>query len=340
MAGTSEISLTTFSVLRDTVARKFYHGVDLEYLREEEVTRSLYMVDSMPNGTGDQRVYHEMDGETFARYKAEGSDARKVQVALGYTKTMQARRYAAEIDITAEARMFGKEREILRKVTDLSNFLPQRRSIDMQHRITFALATSYTDMDGESITTTGGDGLAVVSSVHTLTESTSTWSNVITGNPEFSQGALEVALNVGRTNILNNFGGRRHMNFKTIFSTGEAAVVRRIRQLLNSESDTTQNNSGVLNDYKGRMRHVILQWLDSDANGALDSTKSKYWGLIADGDWEAYLGIWEPDRLISPSSQNNGEDLHNDNWTYGARGTWGLCIVSGKGLLLSTGLGA
>jgi hypothetical protein len=87
-------------------------------------------------------------------------------------------------------------------------------------------------------------------------------------------------------------------------------------------------------------KHVILERLATTAAGAYDSTKAAYWFYIADGEWEAHLCIWEGAKLKMPSAGNNGEDLHNDTWTFGVRGTWGIEVVSPKGCLQSTGAGS
>lgn len=338
MAGYSEISLLNFSEFADTTERRFAEGASL--VGDLDAIKSLYMVEDIPRGTGDRRIYSEIDGDTYARLKAEGADASKAQVASGYNVTMYNKRYACEIDITYEARTYGKNQEILRKLTSLATYAPQRMALDLTHRITFATATSYTDMDGETVSTAVGDGYALVYATHTLSASSTLYSNVITGNPAFSQGAFEVAQSQANTQIINNLGDRRIMNFNTVITSDDPATVREVRQLLNSTADTTGNNPGVLNTYKGSFRHVVLPRLATTATGAYDSTKAKYWGYVAAGEWEAHLGIWEQPNLKTPSTGNNGEDLHNDNWTFGARVGYGIAILSGKGFLLSTGLGA
>lgn len=336
MPGSTEISLLNFTQFRDTTERMFVMGPDQTLVNELDDLKSLYMVESVPRGTGDRRPYTEIDGETYARYKAEGSDAYKTKVVTGYEKTMIARRFAAEITITYEARNYGKNQEILRKLTALGNFCPQRLALDLTHRFTFATSTSYTDMDGETVDTTVGDGLAAVAGAHTLTGSTATYSNVITGNPAFSQGAFETAMSQANTQIVTNFNERRVMNFNTIVTGDDPATVRAVRQFLGSMSDGTQTNSGVINTYRGVMRHVVLPRLATTATGAYDATKAANWGLVAAGEWEGHLGIWEEARLVSPEAGNNGENIHNDNWTFGARCGNGICVVSGKGLLWST----
>jgi hypothetical protein len=300
------------------------------------------MVEAIPNGTGDRRVYTEIDGETYAHYKAEGADATKTQVVMGWNKTMNNRRFAAEIDITYEARSYGKNQEILRKLTSLATFCPQRQALDLTHRFTFATATSYTDMDGETVDTSMGSttSTALVDATQDLTGSSTTYSTVITGNPAFSQGGLEVAQGQANTQILNNFGERRVMNFQTIVTGDDPSTVRQVRQLMQSMSDVTQENPGVINVYEGTYRHVVLPRLATTATGAYDSTKAKYWFLVATGEAELHLGVWEAPHLKQPAPANNGEDVHNDNWTFGSRCGYGICVPVARGVLGSTGIGA
>lgn len=340
MAQSSLISLLTFTDFADTTERRFMEGNSL--VKDLESARSLYMVESIPNGTGDRRVYDEIDGETYARYKSEGADATKTQVVDGWTKTMTNRRFAAEIDITYEARSYGKDQEILRKLTSLATFCGQRQALDLTHRFSFSTATSYTDMDGETVDTSMGSttSTALVDATQDLTGTTTTYSTVITGNPSFSQGGLEVALGQTNTQILNNFGERRTMNFNTIVTGDDPATVRQVRQLMQSMSDVTQNNPGVVNTYEGTFRHVVLPRLATTATGAYDSTKAKYWFLVAAGEAELHLGVWEEPHLKQPAPANNGEDVHNDNWTFGARCGYGICVPVARGVVGSTGVGA
>ena len=340
MAGTTLISSLTFTQFADTTARIFYAGKDLPLVKDLNDLMSIYMVDYIPRSTGEQRVYDEIDGETYAHFKAQGADATKTQAIAGYSTTMTVRRFAAEIDISYEAREYGKEQQIISKLTSLSTFCPQKMALDLTHRFTFATATSYTDMDGESVSTAVGDALALASASHTLTGSSSTYSTIITGNPQFSQGGFETAKNQSNTQILNNFGERRILNFNTVIcSDQDAATLREIRQLLNSTADIDAAQSGVANVYANMFKLNVLPRLATTATGAYDSTKAKYWAYLAVGEFEAHLGVWEEPHLKMPAPSNNGEDAHNDNWTFGARCGYGITIPSPKGFLLSTGLG-
>src|SRR3990167_11544369 len=200
----------------------FVSLVRIEWVAKQDLIRAdaeqLFIVRDMGYNNGESVRFKEIDAEEFATLKREGQDASKATVALGYEKDMTVRRFAKEISITYEMRRFNRAPEVTSKLTSLQSFGPQRMEIDLTHRLTFGTATSYTDMDGETVTTTVGDGLALVSAVHTLTESSSTYSNVITGKPQFSQGGLEVAELQANTQILDNFVNLRNMRFNVIFS--------------------------------------------------------------------------------------------------------------------------
>jgi len=338
MAGFTEISLLNFTNFRDTTARRFLDGEGL--VQDLEAVKSLYKKATIVRGTGDRRIFNEIDTQTYASYKAEGTDAAKKAVIDGYSKTMIARRYAAEIDITFEARTFGKNQEIIQKLTSLATFIPQRMAIDLTHRFTFYAETAYTDMDGESIDVTMGDTLAGAHAAHTLSSGLDTYSSIITGNPVFSATALETAKGQANTQIMSNFGERRVMDFNTVVISDDPATVRTARELLNSTGAPDGAHSGVSNFFAGMFKLVILPRLATDAQGGYDSTKAKQWHYVAAGQWEAYVAEWEANNLKSPSAGNNGENLHNDNWTFGARGTRGIVVVSAKGNLMSDGTGS
>lgn len=301
--------------------------------------QSLFIFDDITANTGDTRRYDEVDSETYASLKREGEAAVKANVNIGYTVTGTVRRFAKEIEITHEMRRYNKYPEVQGRIKSLMNFCPQRMELDLTHRFTFATSTSYTDMDGETVTTTTGDGLSLANASHTLTASSTTYRNRVSGDPLFSQGGLESAEELSVTNIFSNFGERRVKMFNTIFSGDDPSTVRDIRQVLESTADIDAAHSGVKNVFVGKYRHVILPYLATTATGAHDSTKKRWWGLIAAGQgtsgWQAYFGVAEMPNLKSPAAGNNGEDAHTDNWFYGVRCAYMIVTLSAAGLIMS-----
>lgn len=334
------ISLPDLVSLTD---QRFVMGASL--VMDYEPVKSLYIPVDISAHLGSTKVFNEIDGQTYASYKAEGADASKAQVVMGYSKTMTKRRFAKEIDITYEMRSENRHPEVVSALTNLSTFCYQRMALDLTHRFTFDTATSYTDMDGETVSTTVGDGLALASAVHTLTGTATTFSNIITGNPVFSKGAFQIARGLANTQVLNNFGDQRVLEFDTVVTGDDPTTMDAVKTFINSNTDPTQNNPGVINTYQNAFRHVMMKRLATTATGARDTTKEKKWMFLAtngsaDQRWQAYLGIWESPNLKTPAPGNNGEDVHNDNWTFGCRVGYGIVTVTAQGYLTSSGLGA
>lgn len=328
----NQVSLSEFT---DLVAKDFKMNQTMIPI----VAGQLFIEDDLAAHTGNTRRYDEVDTETYADLKREGADAAKARVGVGYNITMTARRFAKEIDITWEMRRHNKAPEVVGQLTALNHYCSQRMEINLTHRITFGNATTYVDRDGETVTITVGDGLALFSAVHTLLNSTMTYSNSVAAAPVFSQGALEGAELLTTTSILSNFGERRVMDFNVIWSGNDPNTVRTIRQVLESTADIDAAHEGVLNVFKGKYRHIVLPNLATTALGANDATKRRWWGIAAVGQgvlgWQAYHGIWERPNLKTPAPGNNGEDMHNDNWTYGSRAEDGVAILSGRGIIAS-----
>ena len=342
MSGYTQLSTVSFSEFVSLTRTIFKKGGSL--IKDYENAKSLFKMVDIPKNTGNTRKFYEVDSEQFAKYKAEGTNSAKVKAIMGYSKTMTKRRMSAEIDITYEMRNENRSPEMVQKLTDLSRHCPNRMALDLTHIITFATATSYTDMDGETVDTTVGDTNALVDATHDLTGSSTTYSNVITGNPRFSKGASQVARERSRTQTLDNFGIPVVYDFNTVITSGDPTTIDEVQILKRSKTDPTQNNSGVVNTYNGTFRHVILERLDTTATGAYDSTKARTWAWAAIGagsdTWMSYFGIWEQPNLKIPRTTNNGEDIHTDDWIFGARAGYGIVACSGRGFLLSTGAGA
>ena len=341
MASTSFLNTITLSEFVDLTKKQFSHVNEMI----EPAAAKLYMKEDLTSWSSNQKRYDEIDVETFGHIKREGENATKVRSGVGYNKTMDAKRIAAEIDITYEMRRYGQEHKIKKELYSLNHFVPQRTELDLTHRITFGTATSYTDMDGDTINGTMGDAsVALFSATHNLKFSSSTWSNLVTGSPAFSQTALETAEDLFTTDILSNFAERRVIKPNVIFSTDTASVMNDIKQVLNSTADVDAAHAGVKNVNYQKYEYLVLPYLATTATGARDATKKRWWGIASvgtNGGFQAYYGIFENANLKSPVAVGNsgmfiGEDIHNDNQTFGSRGSYGICILTGKGIILSS----
>lgn len=308
--------------------------------------KQMFITSNEMANTGDTRLFTEIDTQDFAKNKPQGEAARKTTVQQGYAKLVQAQRFAREIDITWEMRRYNKYPEITAQLTSLNKFCPNRDELDLTHRLTFAFATSYVDMDGVTQDITTGDGLSLANGAHTLKGSPKTYTNIITGNPKFSTGGLEMAETLHNTQILSQFGQRRVMDFNVIWTGDDPNTVNEVLRLLKSTTDIDQNNPSVVNVYNlggPKYRHIKLPYLATDANENYDATKAKMWGTAVIGQglngWQAYYAVWEAPNLKTPAPGNNGEDVHTDTWTYGCRNSKGIAALSGRGITFSRGDG-
>lgn len=327
----SLLNTVSFSGMTDLIRKEWVKTQEMV----KPVAKQIYITQPVAKGNGNTKRFDEVDTQTYAKIKREAEAVSKASVGIGYNVTMTKKRIGMEIDITKEMRDENRYPEVGSLITNLTHFCPQRIELDATHRLTFGTAVSYTDMDGETVATTGGDGLAIFSAVHTLKYSSLTWNNIVTGNPVFSRGGLEAAELIATTDILSNFGERRVITFNTIITGDDPTTVNAVKQFLGSTSDVDQNNSGVMNIYQNKYKHLILPQLATTATGAVDSTKRKYWFLASLGmgmnGLQAYYGEWEAPNMVPTGG--NMENPHTDVWSYGTRAGYGFVFVSGRGII-------
>lgn len=301
--------------------------------------KQLFISEPVGANEGALKLIQEYDYTTYAKAKPEGVDVKRAAFGIGYFITVKMKRIGMESEITWEMRRLNKKPEVLQVMNSLPNFCPQRVELDLTHILTFCTSTSYVDIDGNTVDLTVGDGLALASASHTLKFSSTTYNNIVTGNPFFSKGSLELAEQITTTDILSNFGEKRVMKFNTIVTTNNPTLCNAVKQFLRSTSDNTQVNPGVVNVSQDKYRHLILEQLNTTATGAIDSTKNHWWFLVAAGQglmgWQAYYLEWEPQEMI-PSSSGNGQDIHKDVWYFNVRQAYNAGVVSGRGIICST----
>lgn len=335
MANLSTISLPDFTKLADVLWQKGADSIP-------EVTRrsGLFREIPFPENSGNSREMSEIDMEEYADEKDEGDQADQALVQQGYTKTLTLTRYGKDIDITWEMRNQNKYPEVTTALTGVGKMTRNRLDLDLAHRITYCTATSYTNRKGRSVDVTVGDGLALVSTAHTLRGSATTYRNRLANNPQASKGAIEGMEKLIVENTFNQFGEKMTIPFDIIWSTDDPNTRNTIREHLLSTAEISAPNEGVVNVYRGKYRHVILPRIATDANGAPDSTKAKYWGLASSMDTTAYLGVLEEPNFTAATSGSNAEDVSTEDWTYKTRANYGIAIVGARWFKFSSGDGA
>lgn len=334
-----QINSASLSQFTDLVKRSFLNGI--ETLPQVMRSSGIVVEKAMPMHTGDTvRIAERLHRTPYASTRDEGDTSTSAAVQYGYEKDIQVQTVSLEVSITKRMRVAGKDQDVLDAVTSLAEVCPDTIDLDLTHRLTFATATTYTNRDGDTISIDCGDDTALIDSTHDLTGSTTTYSSVITGNPQFSKGALEVAEKSFVENTFDNLGNKMALKGDTIVTSDDPNTIHAVRELLGASADVTTSNSGTFNVYSNAYKHVILPRLATTAAGAVDSTKAKRWFLAASKASDFYLCMLENPYLKTPVDWNNGEDFSSENWNYLAWATYWMGIVTARRIKWSTGLGA
>ena len=328
----NSLSLNVFTRLAGVI-----FGKAIDQLPMMARNSGLFVVDNIPNNSGETRDFTEIDLELYASNKDQGDQASRAKVQLGYNKLVTVKRIAKDIGITYEMRRFNKYPDVVRRLTNLAQMPMNRLELDLSHRIGFGTATSYTDKDGTSVDISTGDGLSLFNTAHTLRGTSTTYRNRLAGNPQVSKGALEGMERLVNEETLNQFGEVTIFPFDILWSTDDPNTCNTIMEYLRSVAAPDFANSGVTNVYRAKYKHVKLPLVRTTADGLNDSSKRRYWGLASSMISDAHLGIWEPARLKTPADLNAGEEFSTDDWNFGTRAGYGIGIVTGRWVKFSSG---
>ena len=299
----------------------------------------LFRMDPIAKNSGNTKEYSEIDVQQYARRKGQSAQAERATVVQGYSKIGTLYRVALDIGISYEMRSQNKYPEVVAKLTNLGAQANRRLELDLSHRIGFGSATTYTDMDGQTVDISVGDELALFSTVHELKGTTGTFRNILANNPQFSKGSLEGMEKLVVEETLNQMGEKLTLSHDILFSTDDPNTVNTIREHLRSTASPDAINSGVVNVNAGKFKHVILPLIATDAAGAVDSDKAKFWGIASSMGSQAFLGMAEEPRLKSPAEGNNGEEFSTDDWNFGVRAGWFIVIAGANWIKVSYGDG-
>lgn len=312
----------------------------LESVPQYARSSGLFKEVAIPQMTGNTRKFSEVDLEEYARKKGESDQASRAKVQQGYSVTGTLYRVAKDISISYEMRTQGKYIEMTQKLTNLGKLVPNRMDLDLTHRLTFGAdsGATYTDMDGEVVDISVGDTFQLFYTAHTLRGSSTTFRNRLANNPQFSRGALEAMENMRVTNTYNQFGEKMTIRDNVIWCGDDPNTNNAIDEVLKSTSNNDQNNPNVTNTYANKYRKVVFPRLATNANGGVDTTKAKYWGVASTEMSTAYLGVHEEARLKTPPAEGkSNEEFSTDDWDFGVRGGWLIAIVSAAWIGFSSG---
>ena len=304
------------------------------------IDSGMVKVLNIPEHTGNTREFSEIETDEYLTYKAEGDQAARGRIGQGYTNTMTSYRVAENIGVTYEMRTQNKYMEVYNSLFAGGRKGYNRIDLDLSHRIGFGASTAYTDRDGRSISIDVGDDYALFYSLHSLSESSTTFRNILANNPRLSKGAIESMERLVTEETYNHFGEKMTIDFDVLWTTDDPNTVNTAREYLQSSGDPESAHEGVTNVYKNKYRHAILPRVATTAAGARDTDKRYYWGIASTTNSSFYLGMWESPHLIPPKAGANSEDVQTDDWDFRNRAGYGITIVGASWIKMSKGDGS
>lgn len=340
---TATINTSSLPQLTDLVTRGFLAAPTMP-LDNVMLNSGIVRKETIGMNTGGVRRFAQTVVRTpYSGQGSEGAPATQAVFQYGYEKDLFIEKHDLAISITLEMRSLGKDTQI---ISELSNLWPtgyREIDLDLAHRLTFGWSTSYTNSRGVSKDITCGDGLALISTVHTLTGSANTFSNQVPNNPQFSKGALTAAKKLAVENTYDNLGNKLGIDYNTIISSDDESTVIAIKELINATADITSANANTYNAYgKSYLKHTIAPRIATKISGSavsVDTTKAKYWFLAASDAKPLIYGEVMAPSVVSPREGNNGEDASTGNWNWYLRALWGVACASPVGLIGSKGDG-
>lgn len=298
--------------------REGYEGVP-------ERARQLYDIQDNPWQTSD---HSQIDNPGFARRKAEGSAYVIGSPRQGYSLTLTKSRVGLSQSITWEMRKYDKYREIEKRMRGLGESTATRIELDLTHLFTFGLqGTAYTNMDGESVSTTTGDGLAIFSDSHTITGGTTLVDNY-NGTTAFSRTGLEAGERLF-TNMVNMNTMKVTPQPDTIITGDDPAMVNAVNEFMKSAGapDTAERADNV---YRGKYQHLQLPYLATDLNGAPSATGRFYWMLADLKKKDAIVEFSENPTFTAATPNSNGDDFQTDDWWFKSAASYAYGVLDYK----------
>lgn len=220
------------------------------------------------------------DFDQFAVGTGESTNYASSEPVKGDSLVLTQGKVTQSIELSMESQMFDRYNQTsnFTKMRGLGKACPRRIEHDLQlFFMSFGFGTSYTDRDGATVATTGGDGLAIFSNSHTINGSASTYDNL--HSAAFGQTGLEAAEDLFR-NFINHDDEIVYVIPDTIVTTSKSNLVNLVREY-NKGMNHIEDSARGINVYQGRYDHVVFHLGDTDAVAARDSAKDDYWLLVS-----------------------------------------------------------
>lgn len=270
---------------------------------------SIFEVNDTNRRTHDHLILHGLAG---IQQVTPGQDLPRVTSEEGDTVTYTQKYYGALVTVTKEMRKFDLHDQITGMVKSITQDAWDKIDQSYADVILNGWSTSYTDVYGSTVTSTGPDGLALFSASHTNNLNGTTASNLILN----SSGTADTALNRDAIVETRARGLRftdpnglvRPINYDTlIVSATNEDLAERL--LFSSLLPGGPNND--INALKGKISKLIV-WPRVDVNGQGTDT-DQYW-YMADSK---KVGETLKSKFAERPSLDAPEEVYeNKNWEY------------------------
>jgi len=315
------------------LVNRSYTAAKMDPLQNVMRNSGLVRTETVAKNSGLVRRFAEIIVSTaYFGEGTSGSPATQAKFQTGYEKDLIIDQHDYAISIDRQLRLGAKNPEIIQKLTQFSGAGFAEIDLVLAHRLGFGASTTYVNSRGITKDITVGDGLALLSASHTLTGSSATYTNIVTGNPQFSKGAYSLAKRIAVENTIDNLGQKMTVEYDRIITTDDEETVVAVKELSNATADVTSSNASTYNAYSG-LTHVISKRIATTAIGGVDTTKKKYWFLGSSQLSPIVLGMMSEPYIKTPRDGNNGEDISTENWNYVGFADWGTCIPSPRGII-------
>lgn len=239
----------------------------------------------------DTQSYYTKDSSVSGPAKAKfmGDNASVVYDAplQGYDKTYTQKKYGDGLEISDHLWKFGIEFRKIASITEsLMDSMTEKCEDDGADMLNNGFSTSYTDADGQTVNTSGGDAVAYFSASHTREDGGTAWNNIVTDgttvNMDFEYDALK-ALRRTAGLVLSPRGQQMQVEPDTIVCKYGSSVHSRYEEIQAAIS-RNQIPGGNENDGTAKVglpKLITLKHLDNDAYWfAFDSSmKNDKFGL-------------------------------------------------------------
>ena len=296
-----------------------------------KAARQMYDVRNVSEMTSEHSI---INGYGFAKRKQEGENYTYGSINQGYKLNLSQTRIGLMDSITWEMRKFDKYREIDKKMRKLGEATAKRIELDLTHLFTFGMsAATYTNMDGETVSTKSADGQNIFDTDHTLTSGTTTLGNLIT--TAFSRAGLEEAENKFNTFTDDN-DNIILVEPDTIVTGRNVTLQNSVKEFLKSTLVPDEANNAT-NVYAGKYKHLVLPFLSTDLNGGPTTSYDNYWMLADLKHTDAICEISENPTFTAPSAGGNGEVFETDDWKFKSSACYDYGVLDYKWIVGSTG---